>query len=100
MAPILLVLLALLCGWALALVLALGLAPIPAITEDCPDCLLAEGVVRGDVEQVVGGTRIQTAKIVDQGLTSCPREECTDDVRDDDIWEGVASFGEPMDVIL
>ena len=55
-APILLVLLAPLCGGALILVLMLGLALVPASVEDCSDCLLARGVVRGDVEQVTGGT--------------------------------------------
>ena len=55
-APILLVLLALLRRGALALVLALGLSPIPTVAEDHLDRLLAGGVVRGDVEQVVGGT--------------------------------------------
>ena len=52
---ILLVLLALLCGGALALVLALGLAPVPTAAKDRPDCLLTGGVVHGDVEQVAGG---------------------------------------------
>ena len=37
---------------------------------------------------------------MDQGLTVRPREECADDVYIDDIREGVASFGEPADVIL
>jgi len=36
---------------------------------------------------------------MDQGLTGCPREECADDVHVNDIREGVASLGEPMDVI-
>ena len=48
--PILLVLLAPLCGGALVLVLALGLALVPASIEDRSDCLLAGRVVRGDVE--------------------------------------------------
>ena len=38
------------------MVLALGLALVSIATEDRPDCLLAGGVVRGDVEQVTGGT--------------------------------------------
>ena len=67
-APILLVLLAPLHGGALALVLALGLALVPITAEDCPDRLLMGGVVRGDVEQVAGGTGFQTAKLVDQRL--------------------------------
>ena len=75
---------------------ALGLAFI----EDRLDRLLAGGVVNGDVEQVVGGTRLQAAKLVDQGLTGHPREEYADDIHVDDIREGVASLGEPMDVIL
>ena len=36
---------------------------------------------------------------MDQGLAGCLGEECADDVCVDDIREGVASFGEPMDVI-
>ena len=37
---------------------------------------------------------------MDQGLVGRPGEECADDVCVDDIREGVASLGEPMDVIL
>ena len=91
-APILLVVLALLCGGAIVLVLAFGLAPVPTIAEDRPDRLLAGGVVRGDVEQVMGGTGLQTAELVDQGLTSCSGEERADDVHINHIRKGVASF--------
>ena len=79
-APILFVLLAPLCGGALVLVHALGLAFVPASVEDRSDRLLAGGVVSGDVEQVVGGMELQTSKLVDQGLVGRPREECADDV--------------------
>ena len=89
-ASILLVLLALLRGGALALVLMFGLAPIPTTAEDRPDCLLTRGVVRGDVKQVAGGTGLHTAELVDQGLAGCPREERADDVCIDDIRKGVA----------
>ena len=78
---------------------ALGLAFVLASIEDRFDRLLARGMVSGDAEQVVGGTRLQAAKLVDQGLAGCPREECANDVRVDDIREGVASLGEPTDVI-
>ena len=81
------------------MVRALGLAFVPASVEDRSDRLLTGGVVSGDVEQVVGGTGLQASKLVDQGLAGHPREECADDVRVDDIREGVASLGEPMDVI-
>ena len=37
---------------------------------------------------------------MDQGLANCPGEECADDVCVDDIKEGVASLGEPTNVIL
>ena len=47
----------------------------------------------------MGGTGFQAAKLVDQGVTICPREESIDDVCVDDIREGVASLGEPTDVI-
>ena len=81
------------------MVLALGLALVPASTKDRFDRLLAGGMVCGDVEQVVGGAGLQTAKLVDQGLTGCPGEERADDIHVDDIREGVASFGEPTDVV-
>ena len=74
------------------MVLALGLALVPASTKDCSDHLLTGGVVRGDIEQVTGGTGLQTAKLVDQELTGCPREECTDDVCINDVRKGVAPF--------
>jgi len=77
----------------------LGLAFVPASTEDRSDRLLARGVVSGDIEQVAGGTGFQAAKLVDQGLAVHPGEECADDVCVDDIREGVASLGEPADVI-
>ena len=38
------------------MVLVLGLALVLASIEDRSDCLLAKGVVSGDVEQVAGGT--------------------------------------------
>ena len=57
-------------------------------------------MVCGDVEQVTGGMGLQAAKLVDQGLAVCPREECADDVCVDNIREGVASLREPTDVIL
>ena len=56
-APILFVLLAPLCGGALVLVRMLGLAFVPASTEDCSNRLLARGMVNGDIEQVAGGMR-------------------------------------------
>ena len=36
---------------------------------------------------------------MDQGLTVHPGEKCTDDVCVNDIRDGVASLGEPVDVI-
>ena len=77
----------------------LGLTFVPASIEDHSDRLLAGGMVSGDVEQVAGGMGLQAAKLVDQGLAGCPREECADDVRVNDIWKGVAPLREPMDVI-
>ena len=98
-APIFFVLLTPLCGGALILVRALGLAFVPSLVEDRSDRLLAGGVVSGDVEQVAGGTGLQAAKLMDQGLAGHLGEECADDVRIDNIREGVASLGEPTDVI-
>ena len=74
------------------MILTLSLALVLASVEDCSDCLLARGVVYGDIEQVAGGMGLQAAKLVDQGLVGCPREECADDVHVDDIRKGVASF--------
>ena len=68
----------------------LALAFVPAYVEDRFDFLLIEGVVSGDVEQVMGGTGLQAAKLVDQGLAGCPGEQCANDVRADDIRKGVA----------
>ena len=48
----------------------------------------------------MGGTGFQAAKLVDQGLAVRLGEERADDVCVDDIGEGVASLGEPTDVIL
>ena len=76
-----------------------GLAFVPTLVEDRSDRFLIGGVVSGDIEQVVGGTRLQASKLVHQGLVGCPREECTDDIRVDDIREGVASLEEPADVV-
>ena len=89
---ILLVLFAPLRGGALILILVLGLALVLASVKDRSDRLLAGCVVCGNVEQVTGGTGLQAAKLVDQGLAGCPREECADDIRVDDIRKGVALF--------
>jgi len=88
--PILLALLPLLCRGALALVLMLGLTPVPAAAEDRPNHLLAKDMVRGNVEQVTDGMGLHIAELVDQGLAGCPREEHTDDVRVDDTRKGIA----------
>ena len=45
--------------------IVLGLAFVPAFVEDRSDRFLAGGMVRGDVEQVSGGTGLQAAKPVD-----------------------------------
>ena len=47
-------------------------------------------MVCGDVKQVTSGMRLHTAKLVDQGLAGCPREERDDDVHVDNIKKGVA----------
>ena len=71
---------------------ALGPALVPASTKDRSDRLLIGGMVCGDVEQVTGGTGLQTAELVDQGLTGCLREEHVDDVHVNDIRKRVALF--------
>ena len=72
------------------MVLTLGLALVLASTKDRSNRLLARGVVRGNVEQVTGGTRLHTTELVDQGLAGCPREERADDIHVDNIRKGVA----------
>ena len=89
-ATIFLVLFALLCRGALVLILALGLDFVLASIEDRSNHLLVGGMVRGDVEQVAGGTGLQAAKLVDQGLTGCPGKERADNIRVDNIRKGVA----------
>ena len=81
------------------MVCVLGLAFVPAPVEDRSDRFLAGGMVSGDVEHVAGGAGFQASKLVDQGLIGRPREECADDIRVNGIREGVASLGEPMDVV-
>ena len=70
--PILLVLLAPLSGGAFVRIYALGFELVLASAKDRFDCLLARGMVGGDVEQVTGGTSFQAAKLVDQGLVVEP----------------------------
>ena len=72
------------------MVLVLSLALVLVSVEYHSDYLLTGGMVRGDVEQVTGGTGLQASKLVDQGLAGHPGEECADDVHVDDIREGVA----------
>ena len=72
------------------MVLTLGLALVRASTKDRSDHLLTGGMVCGDVEQVMSGMGLQIAELVDQGLTSCPREESADDVCVNDIRNRVA----------
>ena len=67
------------------MVFVLGLALVLAFVKDCSNHLLARGMICGDIEQVASHTGLQVAKLVDQGLAGCPREECADDVRIDDI---------------
>ena len=74
------------------MVRTLGLAFVPTSVKDRSDRFLAGGMVSGDVKQVTGGTGLQAAKLVDQGLIGYPKEECADDVHVDDIRKGVASF--------
>ena len=74
------------------MVLALGLALVPSSAKDRSVRLHTGGMVHGDVEQVAGGTGLQTAELIDQRLTSCPGEERADDVHVNDIRKGVASF--------
>jgi hypothetical protein len=81
------------------LVLLLGLAHGPTINEDCPDCLLAGGVVRGDVQELAGGARLSVAELYERGTCKWSGEERTDDVCVDEVRERIASLGELVDVV-
>ena len=74
------------------MILALGLALVLASVKHCFVHLLAGGVDRGDVEQVTGGPGLQIAKLVNQNLIGCSREERAGDVRIDDIRKRVATL--------
>jgi hypothetical protein len=67
-------------GRALVLPHTLGLSHGPTISEDCPDRLLAGGVVHGNVQELTGGARLSTAELMDEGLAGGPGEEHADDV--------------------
>jgi hypothetical protein len=54
------------------LVLPLGLAFGPTDGEECPDRLLAGGVVCSDVQELASGARLPTAELVNEGLASGP----------------------------
>jgi hypothetical protein len=82
------------------LVLPLGLAFGPSIGEDRPDGLLAEGVVRGDVQELAGGARLPAAELVNEGLAGGPREVRANDIYVDDVKEGIASLGELANLVL
>jgi hypothetical protein len=78
-------LLLLYCGGTLILLRPLGLSHGPANGENRPDHLLAGGLVRGDVQELMGGARHLTAELVNEGLASGSSEERTDDVCVDDV---------------
>ena len=61
----LLVLFAPMCGGAFVWVRTLGFDLMLASVEDRSDCLLAGGMVGGNVEQVMGGMGLQAAKLMD-----------------------------------
>ena len=75
LAMIFLVLFVPLRGGALVLILAFGLTFVLTSVEDRSNRLIAGAMVSGDVEQVAGATGLQASKLMDQGLSSCPREE-------------------------
>jgi hypothetical protein len=56
-------------------------------------------VVRGDVLELVGGVQLPAAKLVNEGLAGGPEEECADNVCIDDVREGIALLGEPMNIV-
>jgi hypothetical protein len=56
-------------------------------------------VVRGDVQELVGGVQLPAAKFVNEGLAGGPGEERADNVCVDDVREGIALLGEPMNIV-
>jgi hypothetical protein len=82
---ILLLLLLLRCGGTLILLHPLHLSHGPDISEDRPDHHLAEGMVRGDAQELVGGVRLSTAELVNEGLAAGSYEELADDVCVNDV---------------
>jgi hypothetical protein len=73
------------CGGALVLLCTLGLSHGPTIGEDCPDRLLAGGVVRGDVQELTGGAWLSTTELMNEGPAGGPDEERTGNVCINDI---------------
>jgi hypothetical protein len=78
---------------------SLSIAFGPTVGEDHPDRLVAGGVVRGDVQELASGARLPAAKLVNDGLAGGPKEDCTDDICINDVREGIALLGEPVDVV-
>lgn len=56
-------------------------------------------MVGGNVEELARVTRLLTTKLVDEGVTCGSGEERIDDVRVDDVGEGVALLGKASDVV-
>lgn len=56
-------------------------------------------MVVGDIQQVTSHLGLDRVKLVNQRFAGCPCKESTDDVRIDDIWEGVALPREPMNIV-
>jgi hypothetical protein len=67
-------------GGALFLLRTFGLSHGLATGEDCPDCLLAGGMVCGDVLEITSGEWLSTAELVNEGIAGGPNQECTNDV--------------------
>jgi hypothetical protein len=86
-------------GGALILLRTLGLSHGLAIGEDRPDHLLAGGMVRGDVQELMGGARLSIAELVNEGLAGGPSQVCANDIYIDDVRQRVALPGKPVDVV-
>jgi hypothetical protein len=56
-------------------------------------------MVRGNVQELVGGARLAAAELVNEGLAGGPRKEHADDVCIDNVRERIELLGEPVDVV-
>ena len=95
--PLLVLLLTRMVGGTFADILVPLCLALEAV-EDRSNRLLARGMVGGDVEELLGGSRALTSQLVNQGLIGGPRQESSYNVGVGDVRQLVARLGEAPDV--